>query len=65
MKTVAVTAGTANALAEKYDFGGHQRVLDLVGGKGSFLLAILSRFDKLRSTLYDQSAVTCISYNLI
>ena len=54
----AVTAGTANALAEKYDFGRHQSVLDLGGGTGSFLLAILKRFDKLRCTLYDQPAVT-------
>jgi hypothetical protein len=54
----AVTAGTANALAEKYDFGAHQSVLDLEGGTGSFLLAILRRFDKLRCTLYDQPAVT-------
>jgi ubiquinone/menaquinone biosynthesis C-methylase UbiE len=54
----AVTAGTANALAENYDFGRHQRVLDLGGGTGSFLLAILSRFDKVRGTLYDLPAVT-------
>jgi SAM-dependent methyltransferase len=54
----AVTAGTANALAGNYDFGRHQRVLDLGGGTGSFLLAILSRFDKVRGTLYDLPAVT-------
>jgi ubiquinone/menaquinone biosynthesis C-methylase UbiE len=54
----AVTAGTANALPEKYDFGRHQSVLDLGGGTGSFLLPILRRFDKLRCTLYDQPAVT-------
>src|SRR5262249_45585255 len=54
----AVTAGTANAVAEKYDVGRHQSVLDLGGGTGSFLLAILKRFDKLRCTLYDQPAVT-------
>ena len=53
-----MTAGTANALPEKYDFGHHQSVLDLGGGTGSFLLAILKRFDKLRCTLYDQPAVT-------
>jgi ubiquinone/menaquinone biosynthesis C-methylase UbiE len=53
----AVTAGTATALAEKYDFGCHQSLLDLGGGTGSFLLAILRRFDKLRCTLYDQPAV--------
>jgi len=54
----AVTAGTANALAANYDFGRHQRVLDLGGGTGSFLLAILSRFDKVRGTLYDLPAVS-------
>jgi hypothetical protein len=53
----AVTAGTANALSGKYDFGGHQRVLDLGGGTGSFLLAILHRFDKVRGTLYDLPTV--------
>jgi ubiquinone/menaquinone biosynthesis C-methylase UbiE len=54
----AVTAGTANALAKNYDFGRHRRVLDLGGGTGSFLLAILSRFDEVRATLYDLPAVT-------
>jgi ubiquinone/menaquinone biosynthesis C-methylase UbiE len=54
----AVTAETANVLAGNYDFGPHQRVLDLGGGTGSFLLAILSRFDKVRGTLYDLPAVT-------
>jgi ubiquinone/menaquinone biosynthesis C-methylase UbiE len=53
----AVTAATANALAGKYDFGRHQQVLDLGGGTGSFLIAILSRFDKVRGTLYDLPVV--------
>jgi hypothetical protein len=43
----AVTAGTANALPEKYDFGRHQSVLDLGGGTGSFRQAALH---SLRST---------------
>jgi ubiquinone/menaquinone biosynthesis C-methylase UbiE len=54
----AVTAETANVIAGNYNFGRHQRVLDLGGGTGSFLLAILSRFDKVRGTLYDLPAVT-------
>ena len=54
----SVTAGTANVLSKKYDFGRRQRVLDLGGGTGSFLLAVLSRFDKVRGTLYDLPAVT-------
>jgi hypothetical protein len=53
----AVTAATANALAGAYDFGRHQQVLDLGGGTGSFLTAILSRFDKVRGTLYDLPVV--------
>ncbi len=51
------TAGAASALAASYDFGHHTRILDLGGGTGSFLLAILSRFDKLQATLYDLSPV--------
>ena len=35
------SAGTAAALAKAYDFDRHQRVLDVGGGTGSFLLAIL------------------------
>jgi SAM-dependent methyltransferase len=54
----AVTAGTANALAGNYDFGRHQRVLDLGGGTGLFLLAILNRFDEVGGTVYDLPAVT-------
>lgn len=53
----AVTAGTAYALAENYDFGLHQRLLDLGGGTGSFLIPVLTRFGNLQSTLFDLPAV--------
>jgi SAM-dependent methyltransferase len=53
----AVTAGTASALAAGYDFDRHRRILDLGGGTGSFLLAILGRFDRLHATLYDLPGV--------
>jgi tRNA1(Val) A37 N6-methylase TrmN6 len=49
----AVTAGTAQALAMKYDFVPHRRLLDLGGGTGSFLLPILARYPTLECTLYD------------
>src|SRR5262249_49654285 len=39
----AVTAETANVLAGNYDFGRHQRVLDLGGATRSFLLPILGQ----------------------
>lgn len=53
----AVTVGTAHALAETYDFRRHQRLLDLGGGTGSFLIPVLSRFGNLQSTLFDLPAV--------
>jgi SAM-dependent methyltransferase len=50
----AVTAGTAEALATTYDFGRHSRVLDLGGGTGSFLLAVLRNYSHLETTLFEQ-----------
>jgi SAM-dependent methyltransferase len=57
----AVTAGTASALAISYGFGRHRRLLDLGGGTGSFLLAILHRFSRLEGTLYDLPAVASLT----
>jgi SAM-dependent methyltransferase len=47
------SAGTAAALAKSYDFGRHQRVLDIGGGTGSFLLAILQHHKNLTGTLFE------------
>jgi SAM-dependent methyltransferase len=47
------SAGTAAALAKAYDFGRHQRVLDVGGGTGSFLLAILQHHKNLTGTLFE------------
>jgi SAM-dependent methyltransferase len=47
------TAPTAAALAASYDFGRHKRVLDVGGGTGSFLLAVLRRHAGLRGTLFE------------
>ena len=47
------SAGTAAALAKTYDFGRHQRVLDVGGGTGSFLLAILQHHKNLTGTLFE------------
>lgn len=44
---------TAAALAAAYDFGGHQRILDVAGGTGSFLIPILRRHDGLTATLFE------------
>ncbi len=49
----ALTAPVADSLAVAYDFGGHKRLLDVGGGTGSFLLAVLRRYPGLRGTLFE------------
>jgi SAM-dependent methyltransferase len=53
----AFTAGTAQALATTYDFGPHRRVLDLGGGTGCFLRAVLRRHGALQATLFELPTV--------
>jgi 2-polyprenyl-3-methyl-5-hydroxy-6-metoxy-1,4-benzoquinol methylase len=53
----AFTAGPAHALAEKYDFGRHRKVLDLGGGVGEFLVPILDRYPQLEGTLFELEPV--------
>jgi SAM-dependent methyltransferase len=43
----------AAALAGGYDFSRHQRVLDVAGGTGSFLVTVLKRYPKLTGTLFE------------
>jgi ubiquinone/menaquinone biosynthesis C-methylase UbiE len=43
----------AAALATNYDFGHHRKVLDVAGGTGSFLVAVLKRHANLRGTLFE------------
>lgn len=57
----ALTAGPAQAMAEKYDFTHHRKVLDLGGGVGTFLVAILSRYPQLQGTLFELPKVAAIA----
>jgi SAM-dependent methyltransferase len=57
----AITAGTARALALAYDFSQHRRVLDLGGGTGSFLRAILGQHSALEWALYDAPTVAALA----
>ena len=57
----ALTAETAEALATTYDFGRHARVLDLGGGTGSFLLAVLRHHDGLKATLFESPTVAALA----
>ena len=49
----AFSAPGAAALATSYDFSRHQKVLDVAGGTGSFLVAVLKQHGKLRGTLFE------------
>jgi O-methyltransferase domain/Dimerisation domain len=58
----AITAGTARALAMTYDCSRHCRILDLGGGTGSFLTALLHQYRGLEATLYDLPAVAALAH---
>jgi len=56
----ALTAPAAQALAATYDFSHHQRVLDLGGGTGSFLRAILEHYPAMQGTLVERPATAAL-----
>jgi hypothetical protein len=49
----AFTAPVAAALGTTYDFSRHRRLLDVGGGTGSFLLAVLRQYPALKGTLFE------------
>jgi hypothetical protein len=49
----AFSAATAASLATTFDFSRYRRLLDIGGGTGSFLLAVLRRHPALRGTLFE------------
>ena len=53
----AVTAGTAAALTEAYDFEQHDRLLDVGGGLGTFPRAIKRHYPDLEVTLFERPRV--------
>ena len=57
----AISSGTAMALTTTYDFSRHQRLLDLGGGTGSFLLAVLSHYPHLETALFEQPDVVAVA----
>lgn len=58
----AFSAGMAAALATVYDFGRHRRILDVAGGTGSFLIAILRRQAGLRGTLFELPGTCAVGW---
>lgn len=57
----AFSAAHATALAATYDFSRHRRVLDLGGGTGSFLRAILQRYPQLECTLFELPTAAAVA----
>jgi SAM-dependent methyltransferase len=57
----ALTARAASALATNYNFGRHQRVLDLGGGTGSFLFAALQQHPGFTATLFELPATAALA----
>ncbi|MFI6663018.1 methyltransferase [Streptomyces sp. NPDC050523] len=49
----SMSSSTAHALLDVYDFSPHQRVLDVGGGSGAYLLELCGRHRHLSGTLYD------------
>lgn len=52
-RMVAATTGTAAAVLGAYDFSPHRVVVDLGGGLGVFLAAVLRAYPHLRGVLFD------------
>ncbi len=53
---VSLGAGANQAVAEAYDFGRHSHVVDVGGGHGQLLSAILARHPNLTGALFDREA---------
>jgi hypothetical protein len=52
-----LSSGEAPAVLATYDFSGFERIVDVAGGAGGLLAAILASTPKLRGTLFDQPSV--------
>ncbi len=57
----AIQAAPAQALPSTYDFSRHRRILDLGGGTGSWLSAILRQHSGLEGTLFELPAAAAIA----
>jgi len=57
----AIQAAPSHALPATYDFGRHRRLLDLGGGTGSWLLAILHQYRHLQGTLFELPTVAAVA----
>ncbi|MBV8551480.1 MAG: hypothetical protein JOY54_09280 [Acidobacteriaceae bacterium] len=59
----AFSNAQAAALIETYNFSRHRRIMDLGGGTGSFLRAILQSHENLEGTLYELRPAAAVARN--
>ena len=57
----AIQAAPSQALPSTYDFSRHRRILDLGGGTGSWLSAILRQHSGLEGTLFELPAAAAVA----
>ena len=57
----AFSMASARGLPDVHDFSPYHRVLDLGGGTGSFLLALLGRYPSLHGTLFELPAAAAVA----
>jgi SAM-dependent methyltransferase len=57
----AFSEGPAQALADGYDFSRHRRLLDIGGGVGSLLVAVLRRHVGLDGTLFELAGAAAVA----
>jgi hypothetical protein len=55
----------AAAVLESYDFSGANRLVDVGGGRGALLAAILRRYPQLHGVLFEQSSVIDHAFDLM
>lgn len=61
----ALTAAAARSLAGGHDLGRHHRLLDVGGGTGSFLVAMLSVDPQLEATLFELPAAAGVARHVL
>jgi len=54
---VSITHGGTDSVLEAFDFGRFRLIVDVAGGTGAFLAAILERYPEARGILFDQPHV--------
>lgn len=57
----AIQAVPSQALPSTYDFARHNRMLDIGGGTGSWLSAVLNQFSDLKGTLFELPSAAAVA----